>query len=237
MFIDSYFNYQQAITYEHLYTMKTLEYMRRLGLQGYIIVFSYASEKIPLLTQVCGIACSIGLNGFGIIFLSREILYNPKISSELKEFIIAHEVAHIVRSHTINRILIRTLFTILLQLFFMSIENLVRSKKPLETLLYLITIVMQVLGMVQTIKIDINVIKMQELEADAIATYLTGCRVAQRFLEWLSTLYKSGVFISHVAVLGLPALTMEERINNIKLLCLEQPYVYFYISLLSVHSQ
>jgi hypothetical protein len=43
---------------------------------------------------------------------------------------------------------------------------------------------------------------------------------------YLVKVLKSDVFISYVAVLGLPALAMEERINNIKLLYLEQPYVH-----------
>jgi len=41
------------------YTNKAVEFLRRMGVSGYVIVSSYRSEEIPY----CGLACSMGVEG------------------------------------------------------------------------------------------------------------------------------------------------------------------------------
>jgi hypothetical protein len=69
------------------------------------------------------------------------------------------------------------------------------------------------------IMIDMEVVKIQELEADNIAIQLAGCEGALYFAKALEAFKKQGINVSHKAILGVPALSIEERINNLRQHC------------------
>jgi len=176
---------------------------------GSIIVCNYKKEDFPLF----GIAASIGVPGFGIIFIDKSFFENRKIPEKLKEFIIAHEIAHIARIHVILNLLIKKLFEI-------STEAIVESIEKAETIAEAIVISLLSLFILFSLTIiDINVVKSQELEADNLAIQLTGCEGALHFVKMLDTFKKQGIDVSHEAILGVPALTIEERLNNLRQHC------------------
>jgi Zn-dependent protease with chaperone function len=69
------------------------------------------------------------------------------------------------------------------------------------------------------IMIDMEVVKRQELEADNIAIQLAGYEGALHFAKMLEAFKKQGIDVSHEAILGVPALTIEDRINNLRQHC------------------
>jgi hypothetical protein len=192
------------------YTNKAIEFLRRMNIHyGFIIVCNYNKEDFPQF----GIAASIGLSRFGIIFIEKSFFKDRKIPEKLKEFIIAHEVAHIVRSHVILSLLTRKLFEI-------STEAIGESIEKAETIAE--TIVIFLLGLFSLFSltmVDINVVKSQELEADNLAIQLAGYEGALHFVKMLEILKKQGIDVSHETILGVPALTIEERINNLRQHC------------------
>jgi Zn-dependent protease with chaperone function len=197
------------------YTNKAIEFLRRMNIYyGFIIVCNYNKKDFPQF----GIAASIGLSGLGIIFIEKSFFEDREIPEELKEFIIAHEVAHIVRSHAILSLLTRKLFEI-------STEAIGESIEKAETIAE--TIVIFLLGLFLLFSltmVDINVVKSQELEADNLAIQLAGYEGALHFAKMLEVFKKQGIDVSHEAILGVPALTIEERINNLR-----QHYGFFFI--------
>jgi hypothetical protein len=192
------------------YTNKAIEFLRRMNIHyGFIIVCNYNKEDFPQF----GIAASIGLSGFGIIFIEKSFFEDRKIPEKLKELIIAHEVAHVVRNHVIFNLLTKVLFRISFEAI---LENIIKANKLLELV---INFLLGSITLITEIKIDMEVIKRQELEADNIAIQLAGYEGALHFVKMLETLKKKGIDVSHEAILGVPALTIEERINNLRQHC------------------
>jgi hypothetical protein len=91
--------------------------------------------------------------------------------------------------------------------------NIIKANKLLELV---IKFLLGSITLITEIKIDMEVIKGQELEADNIAIQLAGYEGALHFVKMLETLKKKGIDVSHEAILGVPALTIEERINNLR---------------------
>jgi len=196
------------------YTNKAVEFLRRMGVSGCVVVSSYRSEEIPY----CGLACSMGVGGLGIIFVERRVL-EEAIPESLKDFIVAHELAHIVRSHVVARLIARSLLEIDLEALGKVVEELTRSKMFVEALprLFILSLLMYMAGWL--LKVDVEEVRRQELEADGVAVQLAGCEGARLFIDFLRSAQRRGYYVSHEAVLGLPALTIEERIKYLAQYC------------------
>jgi len=198
------------------YTNKAIEFLRKLNVSGFIFVSSFKPGDIP-----CGnsLACSIGLGGYGIIFVKRDILEDSSIPEKFKEFIIAHEIVHIVRNHVVVSLFIRILFGASLEAIMEIIKKAPKSRE-LENILsifFALPILVATTG--GFLKADVEEVKRQELEADTIAIQLTGCEGALLFAKLLKELQKMGYNVSHEAALSIPALTIEERVSNLLQQC------------------
>jgi Zn-dependent protease with chaperone function len=105
----------------HHYTKRAGEFLNKMGVKGYVIVTNYRPQ--------CGLACSMGVGGVGFIFIERSFFEDKRIPEELKEFIIAHELVHIVRSHVVQTILTRAVFRPILEALGEIIDNIPKSKE------------------------------------------------------------------------------------------------------------
>ncbi|BAA79803.1 hypothetical protein APE_0824 [Aeropyrum pernix spindle-shaped virus 1] len=196
------------------YTALAQELASRMGSRGIIIVALFKeNEKLPAYE----LAFSIGLGGYGIVFIRRELA--DKLPEEVIKFIVAHEVAHIVKNHAIASYTTRQLTKISFDSLKDSIKNLNRTKKSEKPTANLLLIIISLALLAQTTKYEATTIKEQELEADTLAAKTTGCKPALIFAEILNHLKKQGINTSHETTLGAPALTLDERINNIKRIC------------------
>jgi Zn-dependent protease with chaperone function len=202
----------------HYYTRRAKEFLNKMGAKGIIIVSNYR----PPISQ-CGLACSMGVGGVGIIFIERSFFEDKRIPEELKEFIIAHELVHIVRSHVVPTILTRMLFQLFSKALEETIDSVLKSKELPEVVVGIAFFLFWLYGSLGLVKIDAELIRAQELEADSLAVQLTSCNGARYFIELLRVLKEWGYDVSHEALLGFPALTIEERIDNLQRLCSISP--------------
>jgi len=208
------FNY---LDMNDFYTRKAEELLAKLGVKGYVRVVELKDSLIPQ----CGIACSAGIGGFGFIFINRKALDNLSMLREVEDYILAHEVAHIARSHSIATYFLKLLLELSGQILREASKALVSSKDFLGALGALLTLVSSTLAYMEFAKVDVDTIRKQELEADDIAIRLVGCHKALKVAGILEQLKQHGVQISHYSTVGLPALTMDERINFIRDRCLQ----------------
>jgi Zn-dependent protease with chaperone function len=209
-FIDLIFNALRDTN--QYYTRKANEFLNKMNTKGYVIVSSYRPEQ-------CGLACSTGIGGIGIIFIDRMFFEDKLFPEELKEFIIAHELAHIVRSHVVPTLFTRALIQVNLDALGELIYRIFKSGGLLEAVLGMALLLSLLNALAELTKADAELIRTQELEADSLAVQLAGCESARYFIELLEILKKHGYDVSHVAVLGNTALKIEERLDNLKRLC------------------
>jgi Zn-dependent protease with chaperone function len=203
------------LNYHPRYTAKAMEFLKKMNANGYIIVSGFGQKDLPY----CGPACSIGIGGLGIVFVEKSILESDVVHEKLKEFIIAHEVVHIARSHIVVYVFTRILCKVGLEAIKENLEEALESKKIEDFLLNLFILVLSMSFTARLVEIDAEVVKGQELEADNIAVKLAGCEGALLFANWLRELQRMGYNVSHEAVLGFPALTIEERVSNLLQQC------------------
>jgi len=201
---------------DHSYSQKAMMLLRNMRVGGYIIVSKFHRNELPF----CGLACSIGLGGFGIVFIDKEFLSSPAVPKDLKDFVLAHEIAHIVRGHILSKIMLRFITETFIQALSESIKSLEKAKDIIDALFDVITtvflfgITLKLVG-----EVDPQQVKQEELEADEIAIKLTGCKGALIFAKMLEQLKLQGYHISHESMLGFPALTIDERIKFIQHKC------------------
>jgi Zn-dependent protease with chaperone function len=193
--------------YNQYYTDKANEYLKKLGVSGGIVVLGYSSKYLPQLQEMFGLACAVGVGGWGVIIVERELFEN--VPEGCREFIVAHETAHIARNHLIARVFINAMFKMIIE---PSLREALKTRDFLGILLGVFSVAV-------TLGVDVEVVRGEELEADTIAINLTGCESAQCFARFLKILQEGGQRISHEAILGLPALTIEERLANISQYC------------------
>ena len=199
------------------FSQRTMSFLKNMGINGYIIVSKFNNKDLPF----CGLACSLGLGGFGIIFIEERILYNHNIPKEFKDFILAHELAHIVRGHIVSKIFIRFLSETFIQALSESIRSIEKAGDILDKLISLIfSVFLFKITFKLVTEIDPQQVKQEELEADEIAIKLTGCKGALMFAKMLEQLKMRGYNVSHESMLGFPALTVDERIRFIKEKCI-----------------
>jgi len=204
------------MNFDQQYSKKAMELLKRAGVSEYIIVSRFNRGDLPR----CTLACSVGLGGIGIVFMDNELLDNLGYSEELKEFILAHEIAHVIRGHILSKIFIKFLIESSMLALKDSVKSLEKAKDVLNGLFSLI---MAVFSFGVTFKlvteVDPQTVKREELEADEIAIKLAGCHAAVMFAKVLERLKAQGYNISHESTLGFPALTLEERIRHIYQKC------------------
>lgn len=201
---------------DQYYSRKAMMLLSGINTNSYIIVSKFNHNKL----RFCGLACSIGLGGFGIVFMDREVLGDPDVPEELKDFILVHELAHIVRNHVISKVFIKFLEETFIQALGESIKSLEGTKDIIDKIFNLIsTTFLYSVTLKLVDEIDPQVVKQQELEADWIAIELTGCRGALVFAEILKQLKLQGYDVSHESIFGFPALTIDERIRFIYQKC------------------
>jgi len=203
------------INFDQQYSKKARELLERAGVNGYIIVSRFNRKDLPK----CTLACSVGLGVIGIVLMDNELLDSPSYSEELKEFILAHEIAHIIRGHILSKIFIKFLMEFSMQALKDSIESSGKAKDVLARLFDLIMIVFLRATFKFVTEVDQQIVKREELEADEIAIKLAGCHGAVMFAKILEQLKAQGYNISHESILGFPALTLEERIRHIYQKC------------------
>jgi len=196
------------------YTKKTEELLARLGVRGYVLVVELKGDLAPL----CGIACSSGMGGFGFIFINRKALDNLSMLRGVEDYILAHEVAHIARSHSIATYFLRLSLELSGQILREAGKALAGSKGFQKVLVALLATILTS-TYIAFAKADADTIQRQELEADDIAIRLAGCHKALKFAGILERLKQQGIWVSHYSTLGLPALTVDERINFIRERC------------------
>jgi Zn-dependent protease with chaperone function len=100
-----------------------------------------------------------------------------------------------------------------------TIDSTLRSKKLPEAVFGTALSLFWLYTTLEFAKTDAELIRAQELEADSLAVQLTGCNGARYFIEWLRALKEQGYDVSHEALLGFPALTIRERLDNLQRLC------------------
>ena len=201
---------------EIYYTEKAEEMLAKLKFRGKIFVMRYKPDECPKFFRECGLACSIGLGGFGIIFLNETVYNFPE---DLRLFIIAHEISHIVRSHIIVNVFTRVFAKMMAETLKESIKSTIESKDFSDFLLNLLSTLFVAIMARGVINIDAETVRHQELEADKDAVVLVGCKSARIFSNLLNKLKEMGYNVSHEAILGVPALTIEERIRKIEEMC------------------
>jgi Zn-dependent protease with chaperone function len=192
-----------------------MEFLRKLNINGYIIVSSFKQDDLPH----CGLASSMEVGGFGMVFVEKSALESDTVPERLKDFIIAHEVAHIVRGHIVVYAFTRTSFGAMLEAVKDVLESALKSKKPEDFILGLLLFLLFKFPLAKLAEVDAETVKKQELEADNIAVQLAGREGALLFAKWLGELKRRGYDVSHESVLGFPALTIEERISNLLQQC------------------
>lgn len=197
---------------DHNYTRKVQELVRKLGVNGFVIVSKHSINEIPK----CGLACSIGFGGFGFIFIERNFACSTSFSEELKDFVIAHELAHIVKNHVVPQLIITAILVSFVDMHIESSKSLWRNRSSEDFIRKLIdSILTYVFTYSFSVNVEAKVIKQQELEADDIAINLCGCRGAIMFTELLKAFRLHGYDVSHKTLLGFPALTIDERLRFI----------------------
>jgi len=197
------------------YTRKAEELLAKLGVKGFVRVVELKDNLIPQ----CGIACSAGMGGSGFIFINRKALDNLSMLRGVEDYILAHEIAHIARSHSIATYFLKLSLELTGQILREASKTLVSSKDFLGALGALLTLISSTLAYMEFAKVDVDTIRKQELEADDIAIRLIGCHKALKFAEILEQLKQHGIWVSHYSTVGLPALTVDERINFIRERC------------------
>lgn len=197
------------------YSQKAMMLLNKMGINGFIIVSRFDSEVLPR----CGLACSIGLGGFGIVFMHRGLLTDPNIPEELKDFILAHEVAHITRSHVLPRFITRFLAESTIKALSENLKYPTKTGSLSDLFNILAEILFAAVILKTTIEADSQIIRQQELEADNIAIDLVGCEGALTFTKILEYLRSQGYSVSHESILGTPALSINERIRFIYQRC------------------
>jgi len=200
--------------YNEHYTQKAEEFLNKMGLSGYIIVSGYSPDELPELKEICSLACSIGAGRFGAILVNKNLLENSALR-ELTEFAIAHEVAHIAKSHIIVSLITKRLFETYYKRTKARIENIAKARNLVDFVANIFAAIISAAIAGVLLNVDKETIKTQELEADTIAIQLAGCKSAIAFAKFLEALRSQGILVSHEAVLGFPALTIDERIKNI----------------------
>jgi Zn-dependent protease with chaperone function len=198
----------------HHYTGWANGLLNKMNVKGYVIVSNYK----PRVSQ-CGLACSMGVGGVGLIFIERSFFEDKHTPEELKKFIIAHELAHITQGHLVATLFIKVLVQMNLNVLRETVVNTLKSKGFLETIFGMLLSLYWLYGLSELIKTDIELVRAQELEADSLAVQLAGCKGARYFIRLLEILKEQGYDISHEGMLGLPALTIKERLDNLQLLC------------------
>lgn len=202
--------------FNQYYSQKAMTLLRKISTSGFIIVSEFNKDELPF----CDLACSAGLGGLGIVFINKNILTNPDIPEELKDFILAHEIAHIVRSHILSRIFIKFLTESFIQALKKSIKSLEEARDVIDVFFNLIsTVFLFGVSLKLIVEIDPQIVKQEELEADSIAIKLTGCKGALLFAKTLEWLRMQGYSVSHESLLGFPALMIDERIRFIQEKC------------------
>lgn len=203
---------------DHYYSSKAIQYAQAIGARPplFIVVAKLNPNDLPQ----CGIACSIGFGSVGVIFVDRRILDANNIPNELKEFIIAHEVAHVVRGHVVASLLLKHLIGTTLEIASEAFETLEKARDIMEFFAgFIAALLFAGLALKLAVEVDPQTVKKQELEADELAIRLTGCQGAYAFIRILRELKQYGYSISHESLLGFPALTIEERIKFILQKC------------------
>ena len=199
--------------YSELYSQKAAAMLKKLGINGFILVY-----KDPLMKTL---ASCIGRKGYGIIFIYKKFVDNPKIPEEIKDFVLAHEVGHIVYEYPfrrpLNRILVEAVIYFLKRRIREYIELYGKIGDVIRKILYWIeTVVAFSISSRYIREIDPEVIKREELMANLIAIKLTSCRNALIFAKLCLSKYRGVAFRS---LLDVPALTIEEEIKFIHLKC------------------
>jgi Zn-dependent protease with chaperone function len=94
------------------YSNRVVNFLSRLGMDGYIL----ASKYIP---KNCVIAYSIGFSIgkfiLGMIFVDKSVL--GKLPRECQDFILAHELTHIIKNHSIMKLVVRYTFQMSLSMY------------------------------------------------------------------------------------------------------------------------
>lgn len=200
---------------QHL-SQEAMALLKKMNVNGSVVVINFDSDELPS----CGLACSIGIGGFGIVFMNKAILGNPNIPEEAKSFILAHEVAHIARSHLLPRITFRFVAGLIAKI----LDEIARSQEEAESFsapffLRLISTLLLSIALGAIGEADRQIVRQEELEADDIAITLAGCGGAIWFAKVLEWLRSQGVEVSHESILGFPALTIDERVKMIYQRC------------------
>ncbi|BAB67039.1 helix-turn-helix domain-containing protein [Sulfurisphaera tokodaii] len=191
------------------YTELAKEFARKL-LNNTIIHISV----LPSTYEKCGIACSEGISILGNIYVSEGFFSLPE---SVKEFIIAHEVAHIIRGHSITKYVL-SIFTGVLheearQLTMSSFRDSRIIKKIAR---FFIGAILEASVLYADATANAQTIKQQELEADSYAAKLVGTEKTKDFIKFLELYRQDYNNISHTSLLGFPALTIDERISNLE---------------------
>ncbi|WP_228009328.1 M48 family metalloprotease [Fervidicoccus fontis] len=111
--------------YNPLYTQRV---NKLVGSSG-IMVSGCDRDILP-----CGIACSIGLGGYGIIFVDKAILASREIPDEFKDFVLAHEAAHITHNHVLSRLITHLLAKISIEVLIECVRSLEKAKDVVDWL-------------------------------------------------------------------------------------------------------
>jgi excisionase family DNA binding protein len=169
---------------------------------------------LPSTNSNCGIACSEGLSTLGNIYLSKEFFSLPE---SIKEFIIAYEVAHIVKGHSITK----ALMSIFSSKLYNASEQLIKNGFQEYGILggigrILIGAILMGDTLYANSDANAKTIKNQELEAEKCAARLVRAEKTEKFIKFLE-LYKDDYNnISHTSLFGFPALTIDEKISNLR---------------------
>jgi Zn-dependent protease with chaperone function len=189
------------------YSNRVVNFLSRLGMDGYILVSEYIPKSCVM---ACSIGFSIGKSALGMIFVDKSVL--EKLPRECQDFILAHELIHIIKNHSIMKLVVRYAFQMSLSMYNEIMNKSIKNNDVVGLIFSLLLLFISL--MIQ--EADANTVKRQELEADATAAQLIGCGGTSCAVKFLLEMKNMGVNVSHVNVLGLPALTIDERINNLK---------------------
>lgn len=171
--------------------------------------FTEESEDHPL-----GFTLGIQLFDFfpvGLIFISDRLYHS--LNKEEMEFVVAHEIGHIM----LNHLVISSLLAFTKEIFITTLMNwLSLTRKEAENIVGVIKLISAVISRQTTIEERITAQK--ELDADKYAVQLQGRK--EPALSCLRKfLAESSLGISHITENGLfkfPALTFKERIRAIE---------------------
>lgn len=204
------------INNDRYYASRAQYFAQAMGVNSPIVVVAGIDSTRY---QWCGVACSIGIGSAGIVLVDKRILGSNIVPEELKEFIIAHEVAHIVRGHAVESLILRTLTEASLTFTAEAYEALGKARDLVDLLTGFLASLTATIVLIRFAEVDLQTVKRQELEADDVAIKLAGCKGALIFAQVLRELKRQGYSVSHESLLGSPALTIDERMKFIQERC------------------